>query len=128
MKSKNVLMLLASGILVVLGIIFIGLTMQEEKSNLENITAEPTTEETTTQAELSFKIEDRTNMCAQSIETFYEDDNYLYQYNCIKSGSVYVVFNDGTEYSVKNALRLNKVTIEELDRAGAGFNKVPKAV
>ncbi len=54
-------------------------------------------------------------ICAQAIETFYEDDNFKYQFNCIKSGAVIVTYEDGTQENVKQALSSGKITIKDLD-------------
>ena len=71
--------------------------------------------------ELSFTIVDKTKeyddfMCAQAIEKFYEDDNYIYSYSCLKSEHVVVKYNDGSVETVKDALKNNHITIGDLDK------------
>lgn len=75
-----------------------------------------------------FKIVDKMSedpmmMCAQALEEFYLDKEYKYFFNCIKSDLVVVIYPDGTEISVKDALKDNKITIEDLDRFNISYYK-----
>lgn len=68
-------------------------------------------------------VEDRSgDYCAQAIEYFYSDNEYTYYFNCIKSGSMYVIVN-GKEYKLVNALNNGIVTMKELNDAGYFFSK-----
>lgn len=60
------------------------------------------------------EILDATYICSESLEKFYEDDDYTYYFPCVKSSSVYVKFEDGTKVLVVDALNDKKVTIKEL--------------
>lgn len=64
------------------------------------------------------EIIDATYSCAQSLEKFYEDDNYVYYFPCMQSTSVFVKFPNGNKLLVTKALEDNKVTIDELIKAG----------
>lgn len=66
------------------------------------------------------KIIDVTESCKEGItqEKFYEDDNYVYLFPCVKSSSVFVKFNNGNKMLVIKALEEKKVTIDELIDAG----------
>ena len=72
------------------------------------------------------QIIDASYMCAQSLEKFYEDDNYTYSFPCIKSSSVFVKFPNGNKMLVIKALEEEKVTIDELIDAGLEVYKEKK--
>lgn len=74
----------------------------------------------------SIKIIDATYSCNQSHEKFYEDDNYVYYFPCIKSTSIFVKFPNGNKILVVKALEENKVTIDELIKAGLEVIKEEK--
>lgn len=74
----------------------------------------------------SIKIIDATYSCNQSREKFYEDDNYVYYFPCIKSTSIFVKFPNGNKILVVKALEENKVTIDELIKAGLEVIKEDK--
>ena len=63
--------------------------------------------------------------CAQAIEYFFEDENGIYYFNCVKSNNMYVVFK-GVEYKLVYALENKIVTIKQLEENGYRFNKIPK--
>lgn len=65
------------------------------------------------------------NYCAQAIEYFYEDNEYKYYFNCIKSNNIYVIINK-EEYKLTDALNNGIVTMKELNDAGYNFNKIAK--
>ena len=73
----------------------------------------------------SIKIVDATYNCFSSLEKFYEDDEYIYYFPCIKSDSVYVKFSNGNKMVV-DALADKKVTISELIHAGLEVKKEKK--
>ena len=64
--------------------------------------------------------------CAQSIEPYYEDDEYIYYFNCIKSNFVFVNIN-GSEYLLKEALNNNIITVKELEDNNIILSKKKKA-
>ncbi len=62
-------------------------------------------------------------VCAEALEGFYEDDDYLYYYSCIKSDYIVVRYKDGHEEPVKDALKNGKITIKDLDKYGISYYK-----
>ena len=72
------------------------------------------------------EIIDATFTCAQTLETFYEDDKYTYSFPCIQSTSVYVKFENGNKMLVVDALEEEKITIDELIKAGLKVHKNKK--
>ena len=74
----------------------------------------------------SIEIIDATYACAKSPEKFYEDDNYIYYFPCVQSSSVFVKFPNGNKLLVTRALEDEKVTIDQLIKAGLKVEKVEK--
>ena len=81
----------------------------------------------------NFEIIDNTEVCAQALEKFYEDETYEYYFSCIKSHNIFI--NIGKNFSgediiypLKEALVENIVTIERLEEKGLSFSKVRKGV
>lgn len=72
------------------------------------------------------EIIDATFNCVKEPESFYEDKKYVYSFPCVQSSSVYVKFENGNKMLVVDALEENKVTIEELIRAGLKVYKSEK--
>ena len=72
------------------------------------------------------EILDATYNCQEGLEKFFEDSNYVYYFTCAKSKSVYVKFSDGTKMLVTKALNEDKVTIEQLLKAGLDVYKKSK--
>ena len=76
--------------------------------------------------EKSIKIIDASYQCNNVKEIFYEDDNYVYSFPCEQSSSTYVKFPNGNKLLVITALEEEKVTIDELVKAGLKINKDAK--
>lgn len=72
------------------------------------------------------EIIDATYSCNQIKEKFYEDDTYIYYYPCQKSSSVFVKFSNNNKLLVTDALKEEKVTINELIKAGLEVIKEKK--
>lgn len=72
------------------------------------------------------EIIDATYSCSTVAETFYEDDEYVYSFPCVKSSSIFVKFENGNKMLVVDALEQNKVTIDELLDAGLEVYKNKK--
>lgn len=53
--------------------------------------------------------------CAEVLEEFYEDDESVYYYNCIKSKYIVVRYESGYEETVENALKYGTIQISDLD-------------
>ncbi len=71
------------------------------------------------------QITDRTiteNMpCADALEKFYEDDNYEYYFNCIKSEHIIVEYENGYKEDIKSAFKYGTVTLGDLERFNIGY-------
>lgn len=65
-------------------------------------------------------------VCAEALESFYEDGNYNYYYSCIKSKYVIVKYASGLEETVKEALRKGKIVISDLDKFDIKYIKMKK--
>lgn len=75
--------------------------------------------------EQKFYIDDETILCPQMLEEIARDDEYIYYFNCVKSNSVYLIYNNGTKISVRAALNRGTITIEQLLEAGLSVIKEP---
>ncbi len=75
---------------------------------------------------LSYKIIDETEVCADALESIYEDNNYTYYLSCIKSNNIFIEFSNGTKYSLKFVLDNNLISIDELIDKGLKVIKIDK--
>ncbi len=118
MKNKNILLIIGSGILIVIGILFIGLTSAadetKQEENRRKIELRQSSTTTSTSQKLSFYIDDRAIDCQGDRELIYEDGTLKYYLSCNKSSSIYLVYNDNHEITLKEALSTNSITIKEL--------------
>lgn len=64
--------------------------------------------------------------CAEALEQFYEDDNYIYYYNCIKGKYIIVKYETGYEETVESALKNGSITIKDLDNYNIDYIKYNK--
>lgn len=55
-------------------------------------------------------------VCAEALESFYEDEFYTYYWNCLKNKYMIVKYDDGTEESISNALKQKHIDIEVLNK------------
>lgn len=108
MKKKHLLIMLP--VLAIIAII-IGLILSNKNKEL---------------SKNSIEIIDATYVCAEALEKFYEDSNYTYSFPCIQSDSIYVKFPNGNKMLVVDAIEQNKVTIEQLIKAGLKVYKEKK--
>ena len=65
-------------------------------------------------------------VCTDSKEEFYQDDNYKYSFTCMMSSKIIVYFNDGTQEYVRDALNNKDITISDLDRYSITYYKEVK--
>lgn len=65
-------------------------------------------------------------VCTDSKEEFYQDDNYKYSFLCMMSSKIIVYFNDGTQEYVRDALNNKDITISDLDRYSITYYKEVK--
>ena len=61
-----------------------------------------------------------------ALEPFYEDDDYIYSYPSIISDYIIVRYSDGTEETVKEALKNNRIEIGYLDKFNIHYIKQEK--
>lgn len=80
----------------------------------------------------SYSIEfiDESTICKEEKEKFYENEKFIYYFNCLKSDKVYVRFNGKDKYLLKDILNNNptkyEITENDLDYPGIGIIKEPK--
>ena len=73
-------------------------------------------------------IVDKTEICAQAIETFYIDEQNVYKFGCIKSQNIIVKYASGYQETLPEAFRNNRVTIKDLDKYNIGYSKEEREV
>lgn len=64
--------------------------------------------------------------CAEALENFYTDDEYRYYYSCIKSSYIVVIYEDGSEETVSEALEAGRIKISDLDTYGIQYYRYGK--
>lgn len=65
-------------------------------------------------------------MCAEALESFYEDENYIYYWSCIKDKYMIVRYKSGYEESISEALKYGTITITDLDNFNIDYIKEEK--
>ncbi len=74
-------------------------------------------------------IVDRTKIeplvTAEALEGFYNDGEYEYYFSSIKSQYIDVYYSDSSVENVKNAIGAGRVKIDDLDRFGIHYYKLP---
>lgn len=128
-NKKNLYLCKIIVVLLILVFCLISYIRSTEFSNLEN-NYNNNNYDNVSEEEINSKeiiLEDRMNgnYCLQAIECFYEDNEYQYCFNCVKSNSMYVIIN-GVEYKLVYALENSIVTMEELENNGYSFLKKSK--
>lgn len=125
MKNRNVLLVVVSSILIIVGILFIGLTSAAEDDMREQAKRRIELKQKSsniTQSVISFHIDDRTEICTGERELIYTDNQFNYYLPCFKSTTIYLVYYDH-EITLKDALSTNTVTIGELINNGLEVTK-----
>lgn len=78
----------------------------------------------------SIEFIDESTVCKEEKEKFYENEKYIYYFNCLKSDKVYVRFNGKDKYLLKDILNNNttkyEITENDLEYPGIGIIKEPK--
>lgn len=78
----------------------------------------------------SIEFIDESTTCREEKEKFYENEKYIYYFNCLKSDKVYVRFNGKDKYLLKDILNDNptkyEITENDLDYPSIGIIKEPK--
>lgn len=108
MNKKSIIVISVLGVI----ILIIGIVLLNKNNIMKN--------------KSMLQIIDATYSCSSSAEKFYEDDEYIYSFPCVKSGSIYVKFENGNKMLIVTALEEEKVTIDELIDAGLEVYKQEK--
>lgn len=64
--------------------------------------------------------------CDTALEEFYEDENYVYKWSCIKDNYMIVKYDDGLTKLVSEALKDGSIEITDLDKNNIGYYKEAK--
>ena len=64
--------------------------------------------------------------CAEMLESFYEDERSIYYWSCMKNEYMVVQYDDGTEESISEALKNNRIDIEVLAKFEIDYIKYTK--
>lgn len=64
--------------------------------------------------------------CDEQIEQFYEDNNYVYSWSCIKDSYIKVKYEDGSTKLVSEALKDGSIEMSELDKNNIKYLKEAK--
>jgi len=65
-------------------------------------------------------------MCSQMLESFYEDEEYIYYWNCIKNDYMIIKYEDGTKETICDALNDKRIGIHVLDKFDIDYIKLEK--
>ena len=68
-----------------------------------------------------YKLVDRTKKklnftCAEALQSFYEDEKYIYYWECMKGSYMVVEYDDGFEETISDALKQGHINIGDLDK------------
>ena len=68
-----------------------------------------------------YKLVDRTKKklnftCAETLQSFYEDEKYIYYWECMKGSYMVVEYDDGFEETISDALKQGHFNIGDLDK------------
>ena len=109
-------------------------TTSQNAENISETVSEEISEEVSEEVskdnleQLTFVIENRmreTEAFPDAVEEIYRDDEMVYWFPSIMSGVYVVVYSDGTEQGIKEALAEGKVSIADLDRFNIEYLKSP---
>lgn len=64
--------------------------------------------------------------CAEALESFYEDENCIYYWSCIKNKYMIVEYDDGTKELISVALKNKHIDIKDLDKFNISYIKEEK--
>ena len=65
-------------------------------------------------------------VCAEALESFYEDENYTYYWNCMKNEYMVVEYDDGTKELISDGLKNKHIDIQMLDKFDIDYIKYKK--
>lgn len=63
-------------------------------------------------------------VCAEALESFYEDENYTYYWSCIKNNYMIVKYTDGSQELISEALKQKHIDIQVLDKFNISYIKM----
>lgn len=61
-----------------------------------------------------FTIIDKTKNCDTALEEIARDWKYIYYLDCVKSKTIFLLYENGSKITVDDALKTNRVTIHQL--------------
>lgn len=73
-----------------------------------------------------FEILDTTYICAEALEPFYEDKEYIYSFPCIQSSYIYVKYPNGNKFLLVDELNDGNITIDDAIKNGLKVIKEKK--
>ena len=78
-----------------------------------------------------YTLVDETNnikdfVCAEALESFYEDNKYTYYWSCIKNEYMIVKYDNGAKELISDALKYNHIDIQVLDKFDISYIKYEK--
>lgn len=65
-------------------------------------------------------------MCVDAVSIFYEDDRYIYYWNCMKNQYMLVKYNGGSSELISDAIKAGHIDIEVLDKFNIDYYKQEK--
>lgn len=79
----------------------------------------------------NYKLVDKTKTklnfaCAEALQSFYEDENYIYFWECMKNSYMIVEYDDGFEETIDEALKQGHIVIQDLDKFEIDYIKEEK--
>lgn len=73
----------------------------------------------------NLEIIDESSSCSQSLDKFYEDELYIYYFDCVKSDKMYAKINNGEKYLITELLNNNPtdyfIDIMRFEREGLDY-------
>ena len=79
----------------------------------------------------NYKLIDKTKnklnfSCAEALESFYEDNKYIYYWNCLKNKYMIVKYDSEYEETISDALEEGHIDIKDLDKFNISYIKEEK--
>lgn len=62
-------------------------------------------------------------VCAETLESFYEDEEYIYFWDCLKNDYIVVKYENGFVETVSEALKKERIKVSNLDKLGINYIK-----
>ena len=115
-KKSIIMIIICIAIILILGVMLVRSRQKVFDSNYNEIMST---------YNFTIEIVDESEVTAQALEKFYEDEYHTYYFSSIKSDYVYAVINGNEKYLVKDLLNNNptkyKINISKLEDAGLKF-------